>query len=476
MKSKSALWHTRAKQIMGRGTAMGSPWRSMVMTAFTTVLIGTMAWAQDAAKEAAAKPPPIDKGDTAWILTAAALVFLMTPALGFFYAGMTRQKNALNTLMLSFAAAALIGVAWVVAGYSIAFGPITEGMGKFIGNLDYLGLKGVGLEAPTLPGTTTPLTIPHQAFMMYQGMFAIITPALISGAIVERMKFSTFLVFMLLWSLFVYCPVAHWVWGGGWLGQMGAMDFAGGTVVHVNAGFSALVAALLVGQRRDYQSVPLRPHNLPFTLLGAGLLWFGWFGFNAGSALGSGELASAAFVNTNTAAASAMLVWMLLDQITRKEMTALGGATGAVAGLVGITPAAGFVTPMGALCLGAIVSGICYLSANWRAKSKLDDSLDAFAVHGVGGFAGAVLTGVFASSAMVKYNSVTKPGLIEGHVGTVVTQFIAAGAAAIYAMVMSFILLKILDAVMGLRVNEETEQRGLDVILHGEEAYAEAGV
>jgi Amt family ammonium transporter len=320
------------------------------------------------------------------------------------------------------------------------------------------------------------LTIPHQAFMMYQGMFAIITPALISGAIVERMKFSTFLVFMLLWSLLVYCPVAHWVWGGGWLGQMGAMDFAGGTVVHVNAGFSALVAAILVGQRRDYRSVPLRPHNLPFTLLGAGLLWFGWFGFNAGSALASGELAAAAFVNTNTAAASAMLVWMLLDQITRKEMTALGGATGAVAGLVGITPAAGFVTPMGALALGAIVSGICYLSANWRAKSKLDDSLDAFAVHGVGGFAGAILTGVFATAAMKQYGAAAVPGLFEGNIGAVVTQTVAAGAAAIYAMAVSFVLLKILDAVMGLRVDEETEQRGLDVTLHGEEAYAEAGV
>jgi Amt family ammonium transporter len=305
-------------------------------------------------------------------------------------------------------------------------------------------------------------------------MFAIITPALISGAVVERMKFKTFLVFMLLWSLLVYCPVAHWVWGGGWLGSMGAMDFAGGTVVHVLAGFSALVAALVVGQRRDYQVQPLRPHNLPFTLLGAGLLWFGWFGFNAGSAIGSNQLAAAAFVNTNIAAAAAMLAWMLLDQITRKEMTALGAATGAVAGLVGITPAAGFVGPMGALAVGAIVSCICYCSANWRAKSKLDDSLDAFAVHGVGGFAGAVLTGVFATAAMKTYNPLTVPGLIEGHIGTVMTQLIAAAACAVYAMVMSFILLKILGATMGLRVSEEAEQRGLDITEQGEEAYGES--
>lgn len=428
----------------------------------TMAVVSTAAWAQEA------KPAPIDKADTAWLLVSAALVLLMTPALGFFYAGMTRQKNSLNTLLLSFGAAAVIGVAWVVAGYSIAF---SEG-NNFFGGAGYFGLNGVGLTPPTIAGTT--LTVPHQLFMMFQGMFAIITPALISGAVVERMKFTTFLVFMLLWSLLVYSPVAHWVWGGGWLAQMGAMDFAGGTVVHINAGFSALVAALLLGQRKDYKVIPLRPHNLPFTLLGAGLLWFGWFGFNAGSALGSGELAVAAFVTTNTAAASAMLVWMLLDYITRKEMTALGAATGAVAGLVGITPAAGFVTPMGALALGAIVSGICYVSANWRAKSKLDDSLDAFAVHGVGGFAGAVLTGVFASSVMKGYNSLTVPGLIEGNIKTVGVQFLAAGASAIYAMVITFILLKVLDMTMGLRVNEESEERGLDICLHGEEAYGEA--
>ncbi|HVF10257.1 MAG TPA: ammonium transporter, partial [Abditibacteriaceae bacterium] len=350
--------------------------------------------------------------------------------------------------------------------YSIAFAPGNN----FFGGLQYFGLKGVGLDNDQALAPT----IPHQLFMIYQCMFAIITPALISGAVVERMKFKTFLVFMLLWSLLVYCPVAHWVWGGGWLGGMGAMDFAGGTVVHVLAGFSALVAAMLVGQRRDYQRQPLRPHNLPFTLLGAGLLWFGWFGFNAGSAVSSGELAAAAFVNTNTATAAAMLAWMLLDLIMRKEVTALGAATGAVAGLVGITPAAGFVSPMGALALGAMVSCVCYFAANWRAKSKLDDSLDAFAVHGVGGFTGAVLTGVFATSAMKIYNPATQPGLIEGHIGTVFTQLIAAASCAVYAMVMSFILLKILDATMGLRVSEESEQRGLDITEQGEEAYGES--
>ncbi|MBV9467689.1 MAG: ammonium transporter [Abitibacteriaceae bacterium] len=419
----------------------------------------------------AAATPKIDSGDTAWMLTSAAFVLLMTPALGFFYAGMVRQKNALNTLMLSFAAAAVIGVSWVVVGYSLAFSPLTDGIGNFVGDLRYIGLNGVGLD-----GAPLAKTIPHQAFMIYQAMFAIITPALISGSVVERMKFKTFLVFMFLWGLFVYCPVAHWVWGGGWLGKMGAMDFAGGTVVHVNAGFSALVAAILVGPRRDYKTLPLRPHNLPFTLLGAGLLWFGWFGFNAGSALASGQLATAAFVNTNTATAAAMLTWMLLDQITRKEMTALGGATGAVAGLVGITPAAGFVSPMGALALGAIVSAVCFCSANWRAKSSLDDSLDAFAVHGVGGYTGAILTGVFSIGYLKtsNINPLALPGLLEGHPGTVVTQFLAASASAIYAMAVSFVLLKILDATMGLRVSEETEQRGLDIVEQGEEAYGES--
>lgn len=287
------------------------------------------------------------------------------------------------------------------------------------------------------------------------------------------MKFNTFLVFMLLWGLLVYCPVAHWFWGGGWLQKMGALDFAGGAVVHITAGFSALVAALMVGPRLEYRIQPLRPHNLPFTILGAGLLWFGWFGFNAGSALSSGRLATAAFVNTNTAGATAMLMWMLLDQISRKEITALGAATGAIAGLAGVTPSAGYVSPLGAMAIGAIISGICYLSANWRAKSSLDDSLDAFAVHGVGGFFGTLLTGVFATSALSRINPAAKSGLLEGNFGTLATQMMACVVTALYAMGVSFVLLKVLGATMGLRVSAEDENRGIDMCAHGEEAYGE---
>ena len=412
----------------------------------------------------------VNAGDTAWMLTSAALVLLMTPALAFFYGGMVRQKNMLNTLMLSLAAAGVVGVAWVLAGYSLAFAP-NEGTGaSFIGGLGYLGLNGVGLAPGPQP---LPQTVPHQAFMIYQAMFAIITPALISGAIVERMKFKTFLVFMLLWSLLVYAPVAHWFWGGGWLAKMGAVDFAGGAVVHITAGASALVAALVVGQRREYRTAALRPHNLPFTLLGAGLLWFGWFGFNGGSALSSGQLATAAFVNTHISGATAMLVWMLLDNWTRREITALGAATGAIAGLAGVTPAAGFVSPMGAMAIGAIISGACYLSANWRARSKLDDSLDAFAVHGVGGFCGMLLTGVFATAALKSVNPSATSGLLEGSAHLLAMQLVASVATALYAMIVSFVLLKILDATMGLRVGDEAEHQGLDLHAHGEEAYAE---
>ena len=407
----------------------------------------------------------VNAGDTAWILTSAALVLLMTPALAFFYGGMVRGKNVLNTLLLSFGAAAVVGVSWIFVGYSLAFGEA----GPFWGGLQYMGLRGVGLDGAPLSAS-----VPHQAFMIYQAMFAIITPALISGAVVERMKFTTFMVFMLFWSLLVYSPVAHWFWGGGWLQKMGALDFAGGAVVHITAGFSALVCAIMVGPRRDYRVQPLRPHNLPFTLLGAGLLWFGWFGFNAGSALSSGQLSTVAFVNTNTAGATAMLVWMLLDQITRKEITALGAATGAIAGLAGVTPSAGFVTPMGAVAIGAIISGVCYASATWRAKSSLDDSLDAFAVHGVGGFCGTLLTGVFVTSALVSINPAAKAGLLEGNAQAFVTQIVACVVTAIYSMAVTFVLLKILGATMGLRASEEDEQRGLDLYSHGEEAYADA--
>ncbi len=432
-----------------------------------TILATEAVWAQGDSTAQADKV--VNAGDTAWILISSALVLLMTPALAFFYGGMVREKNVLNTLLLSLGAAAVVGVSWVICGYSLAFGSSEGPLGAFVGGLNYFGLSGVGLNA----GSNAP-TVPHQAFMIYQCMFAIIAPALISGAVVERIKFTTFMVFMLLWSLLIYCPVAHWFWGGGWLQKMGAMDFAGGAVVHITAGFSALVASLMVGQRRDYRVQPLRPHNLPFTLLGAGLLWFGWFGFNGGSALCSGQLATAAFVNTNIAGAAAMLVWMLLDQITRKEMTALGAATGAIAGLAGVTPSAGFVSPISAMAIGAIISGVCYVSANWRAKSKLDDSLDAFAVHGVGGIVGTILTGVFVTAALKEINPSAKSGLLEGNFHTLLIQIFACVVTVIYSIVVSFILLKVLDITMGLRVSEEDESRGLDVSIHGEEAYAEA--
>ena len=367
---------------------------------------------------------------------------------------------------------AVLGVLWVVAGYSLAFGGGGEGIHNFLGGTEWFFFNNVNLT----DSNSLAATIPHQLFAIFQGMFFIITPALISGSLVERMKFTTFLVFMALWGLLVYCPVAHWVWGGGWIGDMGVMDFAGGAVVHVNAGFAALAACLALGPRKGYGKQPMLPHSLPICLLGVGLLWFGWFGFNAGSAVSSGTLASAAFVNTQLGAAAAMLAWMLLDQITRKEITALGAGTGAVAGLVGITPACGFVTPMGAIWVGAITSAVCYASATMRAKSKLDDSLDAFAVHGVGGFTGALLTGVF-SAGILKTQGVSPlalPGLLEGGVSTFMNQFIGTAAVAVYTFVMSFLICKVLQATMGLRVSEEQESRGLDLSLHGEEAYAEA--
>jgi Amt family ammonium transporter len=425
-------------------------------------------WAQ----EASAKKWAPDTGDTAWMLISAALVLLMTPALAFFYGGLVRSKNALNTLLMSFGAMALMGVLWVVCGYSLAFGGGGEGAHNFIGDLQLCFFNGVGLNS----ASELAPTIPHQLFAIFQGMFFIITPALISGSLVERVKFSTFMTFMALWGLLVYCPVAHWVWCGGWLGDWGVMDFAGGAVVHVNAGFAALAVAIALGPREGYGKRPLPPHSLPLCLLGAGLLWFGWFGFNGGSALSSGTLATAAFVNTQIGAASAMLVWMLIDQLRNKQMTALGAATGAVAGLVGITPACGFVSPAGAICVGALTSGVCYVSATLRAQSKLDDSLDAFAVHGVGGFVGAVLTGVFATGVLRAQgiSPLALSGLLEGDFGVFLRQFGATATVAIYSFSVSFVLCKILQRVMELRVSPEAEHRGLDISLHGEEAYAEA--
>lgn len=435
------------------------------------------ALAQDAAPVAAAtsqaKKFTADPGDTAWMLVSSALVLLMTPGLAFFYGGLVRGKNVLNTILMSFGAMAVLGVAWAIVGYSLAFGGGGEGIHNYIGGTDYLFFNNVGLS----DANSLAPTIPHQLYAIFQGMFFIITPALISGSLVERMKFTTFLLYMLLWGLLVYCPVAHWVWGGGWLGDMGVMDFAGGAVVHVNAGFAALAACLVLKPRTGYGKRPMLPHSLPICLLGVGLLWFGWFGFNAGSAVASSSLATAAFVNTQLGAAGAMLAWMLLDQITRKEMTALGAGTGAVAGLVGITPACGFVSPMGAILVGVITSGVCYLSATLRAKGPVDDSLDAFAVHGVGGFTGAVLTGIFSVGALKTQgiNALALPGLLEGGVHTFLNQVIGTSAVAIYTFVMSYIICSVLKVVMGLRASDESEERGLDVSLHGEEAYATEG-
>lgn len=434
---------------------------------FNLLLLSLPSLAQEAAKKTEWKA---DTGDTAWMLASAAMVLLMTPGLAFFYGGLVRAKNMLNTLLMSFGAMAVLAVLWAIIGYSVAFG---NNGSAFWGGLDFIGLHNVEATS-AYPNTLAP-TIPHLAFMVFQMMFFIITPALISGSLVERMKFSTFLVYIALWGLLVYCPVAHWVWQpDGWAFKMGALDFAGGAVVHVNAGFAALAACLALKPRRGYNEMSMRPHNLPFCLLGVGLLWFGWYGFNAGSALGSGSLATLAFVNTTLGAAAAMLTWMMIDQVTRKEITALGAGTGAVAGLVGITPACGFVTPGGALMVGAITSCVCYFSATMRAKGPVDDSLDAFAVHGIGGFTGAILTGIFASTAIKGANSAVLPGLLEGNSHQLLVQLIVTGAVALYSFTMSFIICKVLQAVMGLRVNAEIEERGLDVGLHGEEAYAES--
>ncbi|MBW3637543.1 MAG: ammonium transporter [Armatimonadetes bacterium] len=428
------------------------------------------AFAQDApaADAATAKASTLDLGDSAWMLTSSALVLLMTPGLAFFYGGLVRGKNVLNTLLMSFGAMAIMGVLWVFFGYSLAFG---GGDNNYIGGSDYFFFNGVGVDNKFDDAHT----IPHMLFAIFQGMFFIITPALISGSVVERMKFTTFFVFMALWGLLVYAPVAHWVWGGGWMADLKVMDFAGGAVVHVNAGFAALAAAMALGTRRGYGRRPMLPHSLPLCLLGVGLLWFGWFGFNGGSALSANGLGVLAFTNTQIGAATAMLTWMLIDQFTRKEMTALGAGTGAVAGLVGITPACGFVTPLGAVFVGAITSAVCYAMATIRAKGPIDDSLDAFAVHGVGGFTGAVLTGVFASGLITPINSLALPGLLEGGVGVFWNQLWTTVVVALYSFVMSFVICKVLQAVMGLRATDEAEERGLDISLHGEEAYAGEG-
>ena len=404
----------------------------------------------------------INGADTAWVLLSTALVMLMTPALGLFYGGMVRQKNVLSTLMHSFFMLALISVQWVLVGYSLAFGPDKGGI---IGGLEWMGLRGVGLE----PNPTYAATIPHQAFMIYQMMFAVITPALISGAFAERKRFKSFIIFSLAWTTLVYDPVAHWVWAdGGWLRSLGALDFAGGTVVHITSGVSALVCALVLGRRLGYGKEPMEAHDSTMTYIGTGLLWFGWFGFNAGSALGSGALAVSAFVNTNSAAAMAMLAWMTASWLRHKRPSVLGASAGAVAGLVAITPAAGFVTPMASLLIGFIAGGACFFVVEYVVRGRVDDALDVFGVHGVGGMLGALLVGVFATKTV---NAAGADGLLLGNFKQLGVQALTVGVVALYSAAMTWGILKVIDLVVGLRVSQKEEQLGLDSTQHGEVAY-----
>jgi ammonium transporter, Amt family len=405
--------------------------------------------------------PAVSAGDTAWVLAAAALVFLMNPGLAFFYAGLVRRKNTLNTLMMTYVAMGVGAVVWMVAGYSLAFAPGSP----FLGSLRWLGLRGVG----GAPEAAYAATIPALAFFAFQGMFATITPALVSGAIVERMSFRAYVIFLALWSLLVYAPVAHWVWGaGGFLKTWGALDFAGGTVVHVTAGTAALVAAKLLGPRQDFKRIALIPHNVPYVLLGAGLLWFGWFGFNAGSALAANGTASLAFVTTNAGAAAAALTWLALESAIGGHATAVGAATGAVVGLVGITPGAGFVSPLSALAIGALTALASFTALRLRGRTSLDDTLDVFACHGIGGITGSLLTGVFASKAA---NPDGGSGLLLGNPALLGIQAGAVGAVFVYTLVMTGVVLLLVKAVTPLRVTLHAELDGLDRRVHGEEAY-----
>jgi Amt family ammonium transporter len=407
-------------------------------------------------------PERINAGDTAWVLASAALVMLMTPALGFFYGGLVRQKNVLSTIMHSFFILALISVQWVIWGYTLAFGP---DVGGIVGGLDWLGLRGVGAE----PNADYAPTIPHQAFMLFQMMFAIITPALITGAFAERKRFKAFVLFSLLWATFVYDPIAHWVWGtGGWLKTLGALDFAGGTVVHISSGVSALVAALVLGHRVGFGNERMDPHDITMTVLGAGLLWFGWFGFNAGSALAANGLAANAFLVTNTAAAMGALTWLTVSWAHKGHPSVVGAAAGAVAGLVAITPASGYVDASSAILIGLGAGVCCYWAIQLTRRLKVDDALDVFGVHGVGGTWGAIATGLFASSAI---NSAAADGLLLGNPGQLAIQLVAVGVTWAYAGGMTFLIMKLIDLVIGLRVQEDEEVLGLDTSQHGEMAY-----
>jgi Amt family ammonium transporter len=406
--------------------------------------------------------PAIDTGSTAWMLVSSAMVLFMTPGLALFYAGMVRSKNVLSSTMHSLFAMGLVSVIWAVIGYTLAFG---SDVGGVVGGLQHLGLDGV-LGSVTGTGTSA---IPTSVFAMYQGMFAIITVGLITGAMAERMKFKAYVIFAALWAVLVYSPLAHWVWGGGWLMKLGALDFAGGTVVHIASAAAALAAALVLGKRQGYGTEELRPHNIPMSVLGAGILWFGWFGFNAGSALGSGELAGSAFMATGLSAAAGLLAWGLAEVLTGHKPTVLGAASGAVAGLVGITPAAGFVGPMPALVIGAVTGALCYFGLRLKSRFGFDDALDVVGVHGVGGTTGAILTGVFASLAI---NAAGANGLLAGGGFTLLgKQLIGVGATIAFSFTVSFIILKLLDRTIGIRVDADTESAGLDIGEHAETGY-----
>ncbi len=403
----------------------------------------------------------MNTGDIAFMLIASALVMFMTPGLALFYGGLVRSKNVLGTMMQSFICLGIISIIWVGYGYSLAFGPDVKG---FIGNLDWMWLNGVGLK----PGPYSD-SIPDLLFCAFQLMFAIITPALITGSFAERMKFSAFVVFTILWVTFVYFPVCHWVWGGGWLGKLGALDFAGGTVIHINSGAAALVAALLIGKRKGYGREAFHPNNLPMTILGAGILWFGWFGFNAGSALSAGQNATLAFFTTQVATGAAALSWIIAERIAHGKPTTLGAASGAVAGLVAITPAAGFVGPVPAIIIGLVAGVICYLAILFKAKAGYDDALDVVGVHGIGGLWGALATGLFASTA---WNPDGANGLFFGNPHQFVVQAIGAGSAIVYSMVLTFMILKAIDLTIGFRVPLEEEIQGLDITQHSELGYS----
>jgi Amt family ammonium transporter len=419
-------------------------------------LSGAASWAQEAAQTATPAAPAISAGDTAWVLASAALVMLMTPGLGLFYGGMVRRKNVLGTILQSLFMVALIGIQWVMVGYTLAFSAGNE----MVGGLSWLFLSNL----PAVFGGAP--TIPHTAFLTYQAMFAIITPALITGAFAERVKFRGFILFSLLWATFVYDPVAHWIWGGGYWAKQGGLDFAGGAVVHITAGFSALALALLLGKRRGYGTEPMPPHNMTMVLTGTGILWFGWFGFNAGSALAANGQASAAFLATNTAGSMAALVWCLIESIHRGKPTALGAASGAIAGLAAVTPAAGFVDPTGAMIIGAVASLLCYAAILVKVKLKYDDSLDAFGVHGVGGFWGILATGLLANPAFGGH-----AGWFYGNRAQFVVQVQMALSIAAFSLVATVLLYLLVNGTVGFRADSREEDLGLDLSQHGEEGY-----